>query len=147
MKCPRQLPFQLLSLVLTLVVIGIPRAFAQSRMSDKDVQTVMKNLHEDAKRFQSTFNSAVKKSTIRNTSQEKDAKALVAQFTKQTQSMLKQFKSNKKADQAVATVSDTADKIDKLLAATPMGEPANNAWAKVKTELGTLSQQFQTKSP
>jgi hypothetical protein len=67
-------------------------------MHDKDIQSLMKNLTEDATRFRSSFNAAVAKSTIRKTSQEKDAKALVAQFQKQTEGLLSQFKSTKKAD-------------------------------------------------
>jgi hypothetical protein len=54
------------------------KALAQSRMSDKDIESLMKNLQEDAKKFQSSFNSAV----------QKDAKALVERFTKQTQGMV-----------------------------------------------------------
>lgn len=56
---------------------GAAAASAQGRMSDKDAESLMKNLTEDAKRFRSAFSSAVGKSTIRETSQEKDAKALV----------------------------------------------------------------------
>lgn len=56
--------------------------------------------------------------------------------------MLTQFKSSKKADQTLPTVVATADQIDKLLTTTPMGDQTSNAWAKVKSELSLLSQQF-----
>ena len=72
---------------------AIPLTDAQSRMNDKDIQSMMKNLQEDAKTFRSVFDSAVAQSTIRKTSQEKDAKALVGRFQKQTGDMLNQFKS------------------------------------------------------
>jgi len=43
---------------------------AQQRLNDKDVEETMKNLNEDAGQFRSQFDSAVSKSTIRNTDQE-----------------------------------------------------------------------------
>jgi hypothetical protein len=68
-----------------VVVIGLLcplSAYAQERLSDKDVETQMKNLKEDSKKFRSSFNSAIGKSTVRKTSREKDAKALVERFGK-----------------------------------------------------------------
>jgi hypothetical protein len=131
-----------ISLAVFLVLAATaPYASAQTRMSDKDVESLMKNLQQDATAFRSAFNSAVGKSTIRKTSQAKDAKSLVQSFQKQTENMLIQFKSSKKADQLPNVVA-TADQIDKLLTATPMGEQTNNAWAKVKSALSLLSQQF-----
>src|SRR5262245_13845826 len=83
-----------LALCCTLV---IPSATAQ-RLSDRDVEALLGNLKSDTKKFRSSFNSAVSKSTIRKTSQEKDAKALVERFQKQTESALDEFKDKKKLD-------------------------------------------------
>jgi len=133
---------QCAAMILLLFLNCVSQGFAQTRMNDKDIESLMKNLTEDAKKFRSTFNSAVGKSTIRKTSQEKEAKNLVAQFEKQTESMLQQFKNKQKADQTLPAVQASGDQIDKLLVSTPMGDPTSNAWAKIKTELATLSQQF-----
>ena len=130
--------------VVTLLTLtcGLPLASAQGRMHDKDIEATMKNLQEDAKKFRSSFNSAVSKSTLRKTSQEKDAKALVQQFEKQTEAMLKEFKSKRKADQALSAVLSSSDQIDKVLNTNSMGEATNNSWVNVKAALKTLSQQF-----
>ncbi len=129
-------------LALILLVFGPALTFAQGRINDKDIESLMKNLNEDAKQFRSSFNSAIGKSTIRKTSQEKDAKALVERFQKQTDGLLKEFKSTKKADQALPVVLQSSDNIDRILIATPLDARTNTQWAKVKTELGTLSNQF-----
>ena len=131
-------------LITTLLALAstAPLASAQNRMSDKDIESLMRNLQQDTKKFRSVFNSAVHKSTIRKTSGEKDAKNLVARFQQQIEGMLNQFRSNKKADQTLPTVVASADQIDKLIIATPMGDETSSAWAKVKAELSTLSQQF-----
>jgi hypothetical protein len=51
-------------------------AVAQGRLSDKDLQRLMQNLKDDAQPFRQSFANALKKSTIRKTSREKDARAL-----------------------------------------------------------------------
>jgi hypothetical protein len=66
--------------------------FGQTRLNDKDVLQHMKNLKDDAKKFRPSFNSALAKSTIRKTTQEKDAKTLAQNFKKQTNSMYEAFK-------------------------------------------------------
>jgi hypothetical protein len=130
--------------VLSFFMCGALIGAAQTRMSDKDVENMMKNLKNDAGNFRSNFNSAVGKSTIRGTDQEKQAKTLVQSFQKQTEVMLDQFKDKKKADAELATVRSSADQIDKLLASTPMGDKVATNWSKVKSELGTISSAFGT---
>jgi len=120
---------------------------AQSRMSDKDVVNMMKNLVQDTKQFQSLFNSAISKSTIRKTSQEKDAKATVQSFRNQAGNMLQVFQSKKKADTTLPSVLDSSQKIDKWLADVPLKSSVTTQWAKVKAELATLSDQFNVPAP
>jgi hypothetical protein len=116
-------------------------------MTDKDVQNMMKNLVNDTKQFQSLFNSAISKSTIRKTSQEKDAKATVQSFHNQTVSMLQTFQSKKKADTTLPLVLDSSQKIDKWLADVPLNGSVTTQWGKVKAELSTLSNQFNIPAP
>jgi hypothetical protein len=70
--------------VMFLFLVVSPVAFAQTRMNDEDVERTMKNLKEDSQRFQSTFNSAISKSTVRKTSQEREYKNIVKTFRDQT---------------------------------------------------------------
>lgn len=116
-------------------------------MSDKDVVNMMKNLVQDTKQFQSLFNSAISKSTIRKTSQEKDAKATVQSFRNQAGNMLQVFQSKKKADTTLPSVLDSSQKIDKWLADVPLKSSVTTQWAKVKAELATLSDQFNVPAP
>jgi hypothetical protein len=111
-------------------------------MSDKDIEKTMQNLKDDAKKFESSFNSAIGKSTVRKTSQEKDAKALVKTFAQQTDSMHSVFKGSKKADTSLPGVLDSAQKIDKLLAEVPLGGNVTSSWGRVKSELNTLAPAF-----
>ena len=129
----------LATIVMTLAALVV---WGQSRMTDKDVEETMQNLKNDAKHFESGFNSAIGKSTIHKTSQEKDAKALVKTFAQQTDSMHNVFKSSKKADASLPGVLDNAQKIDKLLGAVPLGGDVTSNWGRVKSELNSLASAF-----
>ena len=139
-RLTRSALFSAVSVVLS--VICATSLAAQSRLSDKDVEQHMKNLKEDAKKFRSSFNSALSKSTIRKTTQEKDAKTLAQNFEKQTNSMYQGFKDNTKADPYLQNCLDTARQIDKVMTSTPLDPAANTQWSTVKTELNTLAQAF-----
>jgi len=54
---------------------------AQSRLSDKDLEQRIKNMNDDVKKFRSTFNSSVSKTSIRKTTQEKEGQDPGRQFS------------------------------------------------------------------
>jgi hypothetical protein len=140
-----------LCLVAAVAVVGLiagycPAFPSPQRMSDKDVERMMTNLRNDAKRFQDSFNQSVGQSTIRKTQQEKDAKTLVKNFANQTNALLTQFKNSKQADPALTNVKDSASRIDKLMTDVPLGPTTGDAWTKVKTELSTISDAFRAGS-
>ena len=126
----------------SLLFLLVQLSFAQQRLSDNDVESTMKNLKEDSKRFQSSFNSAISKSTIRKTSQEKDAKALVKSFQSQTETMLSVFQDKKKADTTLPGVMAAAKQIDGILSSVSLGGTAAADWAKCKSELSILANEF-----
>ena len=72
------------------------------------------------------LHSALKKSTIRGTSREKDARGLAATFEKQAKQALEAFKKNRKAEDQVAAMVDTAGQIDPLVY-QPESEPCDSA--------------------
>ena len=134
-------------LILPVLLLLSPGGMlAQQRLNDKDVEETMKNLNEDAEQFRSQFDSAVSKSTIRNTDQEKQAKALVEHFQKKTEDMVDEFKDTKKTHDDLLIVRNDANKIDKVLSGTHLDDPKlNTQWAKIKSELGMISSAFGIK--
>ena len=102
------------SLSVVLALICAAGLSAQTRLNDKDVLQHVKNLKDDAKKFRSSFNSALAKSTIRKTTQEKDAKTLAQNFERQTNSMYEAFKKSTKAEPYLQNCLDTARPIDNL---------------------------------
>jgi hypothetical protein len=134
----------LLTIALVLT-IGALSAAAQDRLSDKDVANMMNNLKNDAKNFRPVWNKALSKSTIRKTSREKDARNLATQFQNQTEGMLRQFQSNKTADQSLPLVQQTARSIEQVKTDVSLGPVVDQQWTKIRTELDQIAQAFSSK--
>ncbi len=128
-----------------LLTAGAFSTAAQDRLSDKDVANMMNNLKNDAKNFRPAWNKALSKSTIRKTSREKDARNLATQFQNQTEGMLRQFQSNKTADQSLPLVQQTARSIEQVKSDVSLGPVVDQQWTKIRTELDQIAQAFNTK--
>ena len=102
-------------LALLVSAFGGATARAQSRVNDKDLARLMQNVKDDAQPFRKTFANALKKSTIRGTSQEKDARGLANTFADQSKRALDTFQHKRKAEDQVAAMVDTAGQIDSLV--------------------------------
>ncbi len=127
---------------LVCFALGLPVARAQSRLSDKDIDTSLKNLQDDTRHFRDIFNSALKKSTIRKTSQEKDAREMVKTFEEQLDSTHRLFKEKRRVDNRLSAVLASRDRIDSFLSSVSLGDQTNSEWGKIKAELDTLAKAF-----
>jgi hypothetical protein len=135
-------------LILLLGMLGADRlVVAQGRLSDKDLQRLMQNLKDDAQPFHKNFAKAVKKSTIRKTSQENDATALADTFAKQANTALESFKHQQKADQEVTALAHTAAQIDPLVYSLQLNPQTTSQWERLRTELHQIAQAFGVPEP
>jgi hypothetical protein len=112
------------------------------RVSDRDVEAMMRNLHDDTKSFLSGFENELKKSTIRRTSQEKDARKLAQDFEKQTGQMLEEFKKTRKGDVAVENTMNSAEELDRIVRQVQVSPKVTAQWEKVQSELAQVSHAF-----
>ena len=135
-------------LILLVGLLGADRfAMAQGRLSDKDLQRLMENLKDDSQPFRQSFTNALKKSTIRKTSQEKDARALADTFAKQANNALNTFKHHQKADAAVGALVSTAAQIDPLVYSLQLDPQTTSRWERLRTELHQIAQAFGIPEP
>jgi hypothetical protein len=141
------------NLIICLLAVGLsfpamPTLMkAQGRLSDKDLQNLMGNLKDDAKSFKSPYSSALKKSTIRKTSREKDAANLADRFQKETEAMHNHFKDKKTADNELPLVQRTATQIDQVIRSLNLGPQTTSRWQKIQTELQQISSAFGVSYP
>jgi hypothetical protein len=116
--------------------------YGQGRVSDGDLERFIRNLHEDAKAFRPVFEDALKKSTIRKTSQEKEAKNTAERFEKQTDSFVDNFRKTHKGDPDLPLVVSTAQQIDRIVYDTRLNQQATSRWRKVKADLDQVTGAF-----
>ena len=122
-------------------------ARAQSRVNDKDLARLMQNVKDDAQPFRKSFANALKKSTIRGTSQEKDARGLADTFAKQSKEALESFQHKRKAEDQVAAMVDTAGQIDRLVNQLSLTPTVGTQWEKLRTELHQVAEAFNVQEP
>ncbi len=114
---------------------ALTAAFGQTRINDKDLESLMRNLRDDAKSFRQPFESALKKSTIRKTSQAKDAANLASLFEKQTESLLNNFKQTRKGDANLSSVQSTSQRLGTIVRNDLSNSQVTPRWDKIQTEL------------
>jgi hypothetical protein len=133
--------------VLVCLLAGLSGAQAQGRLNDKDLQRLMQNLKDDAQPFRQSFGNALKNSSIRKTTREKDARALVDTFAKQADQTLDIFKHGKKADDAVKEQVYTAAQIDPLVYSLQLNAQTTGQWEKLRGELHEIAQAYGVPEP
>jgi hypothetical protein len=117
-------------------------AQAQSRVSDKDVRAYMHNLNQDARALQPKFDAAVKKSSVRKTSQAKDARHTMANFVRQTRDLEKSFNKTKNGANSLKDVMASAQQIDSLVNSLQLGPDVMTQWQKVRADLHQLANAY-----
>jgi hypothetical protein len=148
MQLRRSRSFVLCAAALLLIgLLPLRSAQGQGRLNDKDLERMMKNLHEDAKDFRSAFDASVRKSAVRNTSQDKDARALADQFERQTDDMYKHFKGSKKADAYVWPVVRSAGDLDRLVYSLGLDSKTTLSWEKARSELHQIATSYGMAEP
>ena len=117
------------------LLLSVWAASGQTRINDKDLENLMRNLREDAKSFRPPFSSALKKSSIRKTSQAQNAENLAALFEKQSEALLNNFKETKKGDANLSAVQSTAQQLGTIVSNYQLGPQVGTRWDKIQTEL------------
>lgn len=84
----------------------------------------------------------MKQSSIRKTSQEKDARQLAERFSKETEGAWKQLKKTRNNNVGISEVAATAQQIDKLVNGLSLNGSTTTAWAKIQQELGQVEVAF-----
>jgi hypothetical protein len=135
-------------MVVLLLSIGPgTTARAQSRLNDKDLTRLMQNVRDDAEPFRHSFANALKKSTIRGTSREKDARGLADTFARQAQRALETFKHRREAESEVSAMVGTAEQIDAQVYSLKLNSAVTSQWEKLRTELRQVTRAFGVQEP
>jgi hypothetical protein len=133
--------------VQTQPLLAAPLAQAQTRVSDRDMIVLMRNLNDDAKRFKPRFDDAVQKSAIRKTAQQKQAKKQVEALVRQTQDLLKRFNKDRSGTAAFSGVVNTATQVDATVNSLNLGTRATDSWQRVRLAVQQLAAAYNVPAP
>lgn len=130
-----------------LAVMPVWQAQAQTRVNDHDMEAMMRNLRDDVKNFRPHFDDAIKKSTIRKTSEAKDIRDSAATLQKQTQALLERFKKDRNGQSEFNAVVTTAQSMDRRINTLSLDARTTAEWNKIRTEVGEISNAYGISQP
>ena len=120
------------------IVAGVPY-----RVSDRDVEQILRRIEQQSDRFRSALDSSLDKSRLNGTREEDDINRFVKEFYEHTKTLRDHFNDHKSTSADVQAVLDRAASIDSFLRRNPMRK--NNAvreWERLRSNLDELAQVY-----
>ena len=119
-------------------VAGIPY-----RVSDREVETILKRIEQQSDRFRSALDSSLDKSRLNGTHEEDDINRFVKEFYEQTKTLRHHFDDHKSTSADVQAVLDRAASIDSFMRRNPMRRnDAAREWNRLRGNLDELAQVY-----
>ena len=119
-------------------VAGVPY-----RVTDREVERILRQIEQQSDRFRSALDSSLDKSRLNGTREEDDINRFVKEFYERTKTLRHHFNDHKSTSADVQAVLDEAASIDSFLRRNPMRR--NNAareWDRLRGNLDELAQVY-----
>jgi hypothetical protein len=142
----------LIFLSLAWLAIGFAgRAMAQVwdqpyRMSDREVERIIRNIERQADNFKKSLDDALDKSRLKSSRSETDIHAYVKDFDRETKRLREHFESRKSTGADVQSVLDRAARIDDFMAGYRLTTRAQEDWAALRSNLDELARAYTVSS-
>lgn len=119
-------------------VAGVPY-----RVSDREVETVLRRMEQQSDRFRSALDSSLDKSRLNGTSEEDDINRFVKEFYEATKTLRDRFDDHKSTSADVQNVLDRAASIDSFMRRNRMrDDKAAREWEQLRGNLDELAQVY-----
>lgn len=133
-----------LSVMFVCSVLLVSNAQAQVagqpyRVSDKDVEKIIKRIEQQSDRFRSSLDNALDKSRFNGSNREDDINSFVKDYYEQTKRLRDRFDKHNSATGDVEAVLDRAARIDDFMRRNRLSSKAQNEWSTLKTNLDELA--------
>ena len=113
------------------------------RVSDKEVERVLRQIEQQSDKFRSALDSALDKSRFDGTRQEDDINRFVKEFYEQTKALRHHFDSHKSTSADVQSVLDRAASIDSFMRRNRLRkDDAMREWSRLRGNLDELAQVY-----
>lgn len=118
-------------------VIGQPY-----RLSDKDLEKIIRRIEQQSDRFRSSLNAALDKSRLNGTNREDDINEFLKNFHEQTKRLRDRFDKHQSASADVEAVLDSAVRIDDFMRRNRLSSRAEDDWSTLKNNLDELASAY-----
>ena len=109
------------------------------RLSDKDVERIIKRIEQQSDRFRSSLDSALDKSRFNGSNREDDINSFIKDFYEQTKHLRNRFDKHQSASPDVQSVLDRAARIDDFMRRNRLTSKAQDDWSTLKSNLDELA--------
>ena len=109
------------------------------RVSDKDVERIIKRIEQQSDRFRSRLDNALDKSRFNGSNREDDINAFVKDYYEQTKRLRDHFDKHNSATGDVEAVLDRAARIDDFMRRNRLSSKAQDEWTTLKSNLDELA--------
>jgi hypothetical protein len=121
-----------------ITVAGIPY-----RVSDREVEKILRRIEQQSDRFRSALDSSLDKSRFNGTREEDDINRFVKEFYEQTKTLRDHFDDRKSSGADVQSVLDRAARIDSFMRRNPLRRnSALREWERLRGNLDELAQVY-----
>ena len=119
-------------------VAGVPY-----RVSDREVETILRRIEQQSDRFRAALDSSLDRSRLDGSNQEDDINRFVKEFYEQTKTLRDHFDDHKSTSADVQSVLDRAASIDSFMRRTRMrDDKAAREWQQLRGDLDELAQVY-----
>ena len=109
------------------------------RVSDKDVEKIIKRIEQQSDRFRSSLDNALDKSRFNGSNREDDINSFVKDYYEQTKRLRDRFDKHNSATADVEAVLDRAARIDDFMRRNRLSSKPQNEWDTLKSNLDELA--------
>jgi hypothetical protein len=112
------------------------------RLSDKDVEQIIRRIEQQSDRFRSSLDEALDRSRFNGTNREDDINSSIKNFYEQTKRLRDRFDKHESASGDVETVLDRAARIDEFMRRNRLSAKAQENWSTLKNNLDELASAY-----
>jgi len=135
------------SVICVCSVLLVPTASAQVvgqpyRLSDKDVERIIKRIEQQSDRFRSSLDNALDKSRFNGSNREDDINSFIKNYYEQTKRLRDRFDKHQSASPDVEAVLEGAARIDDFMRRNRLSSKAQDDWSTLKNNLDELASAY-----
>jgi outer membrane lipoprotein SlyB len=134
-----------LVLALTVISLGLVSAQAQTRayrMSDREVDNLIRRVEQSSDRFRSSFAAAMDRSQWNGTNTEDQLNSYIQNFENAADTLRTRFNSRRSVGADVENLLRQAAFVDDFMTTSRLGGRAQSDWVVVRTDLDALARAY-----